>query len=767
MVATFFSADPNYSRGVSDPVTYLITPHSFTYQIGNDNHIYGSPSNHANDLGTTVFTGVNGENLDITYSSAGDAATASVGVYPITGTFSDGTGALANYSVIIQTGLLTVNPAPLTVNVASVTKTYGQDDTASLTGTILGIHNGDPITASYTSAGSAATASVAGSPYPIDAMLLDGGTGVLTNYGVTIQTGLLTVNPATPVITWANPPDIVYGTSLSAAQLDATATSLFNDLTVTVPGTFIYAPAAGSILTAGNNQVLSEHFVPSDILDYSTPADQSVSINVDNAPTTTTANAASANASSTSQNITLSASVTTSSAVGTVNEGTVTFSVFDATGTTQIGSSVTSGTVTSGNSSAIFSLPANTSLGTYQIHALYNPGPDFIGSNDNGHVLTVGGASTTVASVAVGTQSRSATYGTGRSVSYAITVAASATGTNAPNVALSIAGLPSGVLASFLPASLPTSGGTATLTLTTLATTPAGAYSFSVTAAASNVLSQDGTLTINKANQTISFVTLPTKTYGDSDFTINATASSGLPVTFTATGNATVSLIGGLWIVHITGAGSATVTAHQAGNTNYNAAANVSRTLTVSKASQTITFAPLSTRTYGDSNFAINATASSGLPVTFTATGNATVSQIGGIWIVHITGAGSATITAHQPGNSNYNSAPNVSQILTINKASPTFNNLSSPGITHGTNVSATISGHVGAATLNATGSVVITITGNGVSLQKTVSLTNGNFLWVVTRAWLIGTYTITYHYAGNSNFNPIAPDGATSLVVS
>ena len=54
------------------------------------------------------------------------------------------------------------------------------------------------------------------------------------------------------------------------------------------------------------------------------------------------------------------------------------------------------------------------------------------------------------------------------------------------------------------------------------------------------------------------------------------------------------SLVGGVWKVHLTGVGSATITAHQAGNREYNAAPNVSRTLTIDKSAQTVTFAALS-----------------------------------------------------------------------------------------------------------------------------------------------------------------------------
>ncbi|MGH7140335.1 MAG: MBG domain-containing protein, partial [Pirellulales bacterium] len=89
-------------------------------------------------------------------------------------------------------GTLTVNSAPLTVDVADATKTYGQDDSALLTGTITGIQNGDPISAAYTSVGSSASAAVG--TYSIAASLSDAVTGNLSNYSVTINPGTLTIN---------------------------------------------------------------------------------------------------------------------------------------------------------------------------------------------------------------------------------------------------------------------------------------------------------------------------------------------------------------------------------------------------------------------------------------------------------------------------------------------------------------------------------------------------------------------------------------------
>src|SRR5262249_40448702 len=76
-----------------------------------------------------------------------------------------------------------------------------------------------------------------------------------------------------------------------------------------------------------------------------------------------------------------------------------------------------------------------------------------------------------------------------------------------------------------------------------------------------------------KQNQTITFAALPAKTFGDPDFPVSATASSGLPVSFSASGNCTVTVA----TVHIIGAGPCTITASQAGDATWAAAADVPR----------------------------------------------------------------------------------------------------------------------------------------------------------------------------------------------
>jgi hypothetical protein len=103
----------------------------------------------------------------------------------------------------------------------------------------------------------------------------------------------------------------------------------------------------------------------------------------------------------------------------------------------------------------------------------------------------------------------------------------------------------------------------------------------------SNTFQDDDTFDVKncgKQDQTITFGALTNKTYGDADFTVSATASSGLPVSFSASGNCTVSGS----TVHITSAGSCTITASQAGDTTYNAAPDVSQSFNIAKAPVTM-----------------------------------------------------------------------------------------------------------------------------------------------------------------------------------
>jgi sugar lactone lactonase YvrE len=74
----------------------------------------------------------------------------------------------------------------------------------------------------------------------------------------------LTVTKATPLVTWANPPSIVYGTPTSAAQQTATATGVGG---TNLPGTYFYTQPNGTILKVGTYP-LGVAFTPTDSTDY-------------------------------------------------------------------------------------------------------------------------------------------------------------------------------------------------------------------------------------------------------------------------------------------------------------------------------------------------------------------------------------------------------------------------------------------------------------------------------------------------------------------
>jgi len=103
-----------------------------------------------------------------------------------------------------------------------------------------------------------------------------------TDYNTAAATVALTVNKATPTITWAAPGAITSGTALSATQLDATAS---------VPGSFAYSPAVGTVLAAGA-QTLTAIFTPTDAVDYNT-ASVSVTLTVNQGISTLSINATS------------------------------------------------------------------------------------------------------------------------------------------------------------------------------------------------------------------------------------------------------------------------------------------------------------------------------------------------------------------------------------------------------------------------------------------------------------------------------------------
>ena len=186
---------------------------------------------------------------------------------------------------------------------------------------------------------------------------------------------------------------------------------------------------------------------------------------------------------------------------------------------------------------------------------------------------------------------------------------------------------------------------------------------------------QSVTVAAGTTAQTITFAALPARTLAQSPVTVSATASSGLPVTFTTTTPA-VCTSGGSNGATITlvAAGTCTVVAGQAGSPVYRAAPSVTRNFRVAAANQTITFAALPARTLLQSPVTVSATASSGLPVTFTTTTPA-VCTAGGTNGTTITllAAGTCTVVASQAGNTVYNAAAPRTRNFRVAKTNQTI----------------------------------------------------------------------------------------------
>ncbi|MBO9562795.1 MAG: hypothetical protein J7621_08480 [Niastella sp.] len=250
------------------------------------------------------------------------------------------------------------------------------------------------------------------------------------------------------------------------------------------------------------------------------------------------------------------------------------------------------------------------------------------------------------------------------------------------------------------------------------------------------------TFDIIKANQLISFSPIATPSVIDPPFNINALSTSSLPLTYsiqTVPANGVATLQGNTITLGGT-IGTVTVTATQAGNEWYLpvTATTSFQVLAAPRQSQTITFEPLSSnKTFGDSAFRLQATASSGLPVQFgLITGPVVLKND----TVIITGAGIVTIEAYHPGNEMYNPA-SARQTFTVNKAIQTIAFAPINDAAAGTVV-----------TINAQSSALLPLT---YSIQEGFGTLQGNHL-KITGA---GPIRVRAAQAGTSNYHPASEE--------
>ena len=167
-----------------------------------------------------------------------------------------------------------------------------------------------------------------------------------------------------------------------------------------------------------------------------------------------------------------------------------------------------------------------------------------------------------------------------------------------------------------------------------------------------------------RSDQNITFPQIPAKNTLSANFDLNATSDSGLPVSFTVVSGGSYATVTSDGNVSIQGAGVVTIRASQDGNASFNAAPTVEQNMTINKAPQTITFSSITNQNLSAGTYTLNATASSGLGVSFTSSDSSKVSITGNV-ATFISG-GTVQITANQGGNSIYDAASAVTQNLTV-----------------------------------------------------------------------------------------------------
>ncbi|HEV8345846.1 MAG TPA: Ig-like domain repeat protein, partial [Vicinamibacterales bacterium] len=747
VVAVFTSSDPNYVSS-SATGTVVIAPALPTVIVTGGSFTFDGTSHPA----TAVATGIGGMSIigtfSITYNPGGSSAPVNAGTYTATATF---TSSDPNYRQASDTGSISIAKATPTIawnNPADIT--YGTALGATqlnATATVPGTFAYSPAAGTVLSAGNGQTLSVTFTP--TDA----------TNYNQVAKSVVINVLKATPIITWTNPADITYGTALSATQLNATAS---------VAGSFVYAPAAGSVLNASNDQSLSVTFTPTDAANYTT-ATKSVAISVLKAtPVITWNNPADITYGTALSGAQLNATASVpggfvySPASGTVlNTGngqtlSVTFTPTDTAnynGTSKsvlINVSKANQTISFGPlvnktyGDAPFSVTATASSGLAVSFSIVS-GPATI----SGSTVTIIGAGTVVVRAS---QAGNTNYNAATNVDQSFTVSKATptiTWTNPAditygtalsgtqlNATASVAGT---FVYSPLSGTVLNAGNGQSLSVTFTPTDTAN-YNNATTSVAINVL---------KANQTITFGTLAGKTYGDAPFSVTATASSSLAVTFSiVSGPATIAGS----TVTITGVGTVVVRASQAGNTNYNAASNVDQSFTVSKATPTVTWANPADITYG--------TALSGTQLNATASVAGTFAYTPASGTVLNAGTGRTLSVTFTPTDAaNYNTATK-SVSINVLKATPTITWGNPADIVSGTPLSSTqlnASASVPGSFVYAPAAGTVLSAGNGQTLSTTFTPTDTTNYTTATKSVLINvsSQAATTTSTPTSSLNP------------
>lgn len=415
---------------------------------------------------------------------------------------------------------LTTQQGSTVVNVSPATSTLASTQTLTVNVSVAAFPGypapAGTVTLTSGSYGSPATALSGGSAIiVIPAATLSVGVDTLTvaytpdassssTYSSATGSATVTVTQAPPTVTWPTPAAITYGTALSGSQLNATSS---------INGTFVYSPAAGTVLPAGQ-QTLSVTFTPSDTTQYQSST-STVTLTINKAPLSVSANNASrvfgtsnptfsgtisgaVNGDSFTESF--STSATAASPAGTypivpsvTGANLANYSVAATSGTLMVSLAPTTTTFALSNQNLVFTGTVTSSNGTPTGSVIFYAGQTALGTG----TLNNGIASITLTSFPTGDASLSAQYsgdsGFAASTSATIPVltltAANASlmvskaGTVTDNLSLSVpvgyagilqfscTGLPQNASCSFQPSSITFSASTTTAsTVMTLGT---------------------------------------------------------------------------------------------------------------------------------------------------------------------------------------------------------------------------------------------------------------------------------------------------------
>ena len=217
------------------------------------------------------------------------------------------------------------------------------------------------------------------------------------------------------------------------------------------------------------------------------------------------------------------------------------------------------------------------------------------------------------------------------------------------------------------------------------------------------------------------------------------TSPTGLAVAVTYNGSSTEPLAVGSYAV------VATVS-----DANYTG--SVSGTLVIEKGSQTITFTNPGTKTYGDAPFVLAASATSGLPVSFTVVSGP--ASLNGDTLT-LNGTGTVVVRASQSGDASYLAAPDVEQNITVNTPAPLNANFTSASSVPATAASYTATGRTLNLSLQYAPSpganlTVVNTTGIGFITGRFINLAQGQAV-ALTYGGVTYNYVANY-YGGTGN---------------